>query len=137
MKTKLIVAAFLLAGLSAPAAIVQAQPQAQAQAPAKAEPAKRQCFWNRDVNSFSAQGEDAVTVRVGVRDYYRLDLVGTCPDVDWNVQIALVSRGGGYICAGADAEIISQSPSGTHRCMVRSVRKLSDAEVATLKSSKR
>jgi hypothetical protein len=124
MKTKLALVAIALSGLVAGSAV--------AQAPAKAEKPKRECFLNSNVSGFAAQGNEVVNLRVGVKDFYRLDLMGPCFDVDWNMRIALVSRGSNFICAGADAEIISRSEIGPQRCMVKSIRKLTPVEVAAL-----
>jgi hypothetical protein len=94
----------------------------------------RQCFFASTVSSFSAVDERTVHVRVGVKDVYRLDLFGRCPDVDWNQQIALVSRGGNSICSGLDATIITKGPIGPQRCPVSKVTKLTPEEVAALKA---
>lgn len=126
MKTKLALIALALGGLVAGSAAAQA-PKAP-----KAEKPKRECFLNSNVSGFAAQGNEVVNLRVGVKDYYRLDLMGPCFNVDWNMRIALVSRGSNFICAGADAEIISRSEMGPQRCMVRSIRKLTPVEVAAL-----
>lgn len=102
---------------------------------ASAEPrAPRQCFFASTVSSFSAVDERTVHVRVGVKDVYRLDLFGRCPDIDWNQQIALVSRGGNSICSGLDATIITKGPLGPQRCPVSKVTKLTPEEVAALKA---
>lgn len=116
------------------AALGLAVPQAAtAQAPAesKAKP-KRQCFWTSQVNNFAAQDDRVVNVRVGVKDVYRLEIFGTCPEIDWTQKIALVSRPGSTICTGLDAELIVPSAIGPQRCPVRTVRKLTPAEVAAL-----
>ena len=94
----------------------------------------RQGFFASTVSSFSAVDERTVHVRVGVKDVYRLDLFGRCPDVDWNQQIALVSRGGNSICSGLDATIITKGPIGPQRCPVSKVTKLTPEEVAALKA---
>ena len=78
--------------------------------------------------------EQAVNVHVGVKDVYRLELFGRCPDIDWNQQIALVSRGGNSICSGLDATIITKGPFGPQRCPVSKVTKLSPEEVTALKA---
>ena len=80
----------------------------------------------------AAQGDRLVNLRVGVKDYFQLELMGPCPDVDWTQKIALVSRGGSTICSGLDAEIVTPSPIGPQKCPVKSVRKLTPTEVATL-----
>ncbi len=107
---------------------VAAVTSAAAQQPISA----RQCFWSHQVNSFAAQGDRLVNLRVGVKDYFQLELMGPCADVDWTQKIALVSRGGSTICSGLDAEIVTPSPIGPQKCPVKSVRKLTPTEVATL-----
>ncbi|WP_374472449.1 DUF6491 family protein [Phenylobacterium sp.] len=97
----------------------------------------RQCFWASSVNGFRAVDERAVNLRVGVRDVYRLELIGPCPDVDWATRIAIQSRGGNSICTGLDAVLIAPSPIGPQRCLVRNVRKLTAAEVAALPDAAR
>ena len=94
----------------------------------------RECFRAASVNSFTPVGRDAVNVRVGVNDFYRLELIGTCPDIDWAWQIALRTRGSSWVCRGYDAELVVPHPSGTQYCPVRAVRKLSDAEVEAFRN---
>lgn len=96
--------------------------------------AERECFHVDNVRSFTPLDDDAVAVRVGARDHYRLELIGTCPDVDWAWSIAIRTRGSSWVCRGFDAELIVPHPSGAQYCPVRSVRKLTEAEVAALRS---
>jgi hypothetical protein len=91
-----------------------------------------QCFWTRSVNSFASNDNRIVNIRVGVKDVYQFEMFGRCDDVDWNHRIALVSRGSSYICTGLDAEIISPSSIGPHRCPVRNIRKLTAEEIKAL-----
>jgi len=95
-------------------------------------PSRDQCFWTRNANGFAAQDEHTVNIRVNARDVYQFEMLGTCPDIDWNQRIALISRGSSNICSGMDAEIVTHSPIGPQRCPVRSVRKLTPEEVAAL-----
>ena len=90
------------------------------------------CFWTRNADGFAAQGDRVVNVRVGVRDVYRFELMGSCPDIDWSNRIALVSRSGSTICTGMDAEIVTRTAIGPQRCPVRSTRRLTAQEVAAL-----
>lgn len=92
----------------------------------------RQCFWARSVNSFSAVDEDTVNLRVGVKDYYQLELIGPCPDIDWAQRIAIQSRGGSSVCVGSDAVLIAPSHIGPQRCHVRTVRRLTPQEVEAM-----
>jgi len=126
--TRSAVAATLL--LSFASAAPAAEPP-----PSKTPP--RQCFWARDINGFNAVDDRTVNLHVGVKDVYQLDLLSSCPDVDWTEHIAIESRGSSWICSGLDAVLIAPSSIGPHRCMVRSVRKLTPEEVAALRQKKK
>ena len=107
----------------------------QPAAPAAAASGARDCFSARSVNGFTARDDDTVDVQVGARRYYRLELAGVCPNVNWATGVALVSRGGtSFICQGLDADLVVPNPGlGPQRCLVSSVRRLSDAEVQALR----
>ena len=109
--------------------------QQAALAPATAASGARDCFSARSVNGFTARDDDTVDVQVGARRYYRLELAGVCPNVNWATGVALVSRGGtSFICQGLDADLVVPNPGlGPQRCLVSSVRRLSDAEVQALR----
>ncbi|MDP1597975.1 DUF6491 family protein [Phenylobacterium sp.] len=93
----------------------------------------RQCFFANSARGFTVVDTQTVHVRVGARDIYRLDLMGTCPDINWNNQIALVSRGSSSICTGTGATVVTRGPTGQQRCPVRMVTKLSAEEVEALR----
>jgi len=99
-------------------------------APAAGAEPPRQCFSARNVSNFRAVDDRTLNLRVGVKDVHRLDLPGRCHDIDWEHQIGIQSRGSSWICAGLDATIITRSPIGPRRCAVRTIRKLSLAEIA-------
>lgn len=117
-------------------AALTALPQlADARSPVEPDTATRapkQCFWTRNANGFAAQGDRLVNIRVGVKDVYQFEMFGPCLDIDWSHRIALVSRSGSQICTGMDADIVTPSQIGPQRCHVRSVRKLTPAEIAAL-----
>ena len=106
---------------------------ATADGPGSASRNERECFHVDNVRSFSPIDDDAVAVRVGARDHYRLELIGTCPDVDWAWSIAIRTHGSSWVCRGFDAELVVPHPSGAQYCPVRAVRKLSEAEVEALR----
>ena len=110
-----------------------------AKPPLEPKPAKprSQCFWTSQVNNFASTDDRIVNLRVGVRDVYQLEMFGPCNDLDWTHKIAVVSRGGSHICSGLDAEIIAPSSIGSQRCPVKSVRKLTEAEIKTLPKGSR
>jgi hypothetical protein len=102
--------------------------------PARSSAPPRSCFWSREVTGFSAPDDHTVYLRVGVRDVYRLDLMGACLNVDWTQGVALKTRAGAdYICDGLDLElIVPDRPMGPQHCAVSNLRKLTPAEVAAL-----
>ena len=124
MNIKIALAAALALAVTAPA--VARSPVEPGKQPAQ------QCFFTRSVNGFAAVNENIVNVSVGVRDVYQFEMFGPCQDIDWANKVALVSRGSSWICAGVDAEIITQTGIGPQRCQVRNIRKLTPAEVAAL-----
>lgn len=124
-KTALIAAAIGLMAAGAAAPVV-------AKSPVEPGAAKRQCFWNRQVSSFASNDNRIVNLRVGVNDYYQMEMLGRCQDVDWANSIALVSRGSSYICTGLDAEVVTPTAIGPQRCAVKTIRKLSPEEVKAL-----
>jgi hypothetical protein len=95
----------------------------------------RECFHAGSVSSFHPISDEVVDIQVGARRYYRLQLFGTCPGVNWRTAVALRTRGGSsWICQGMDAELIVPEPGiGPQRCLVQSVRRLSDAEARALR----
>jgi len=86
----------------------------------------RQCFTPREVFSFGATKDRNVDVQVGASRYFRLELGGGCPDINWARGIAIRTTGGGlFICEGYDAELIVPDPAGTQRCPVSAVHQIS------------
>jgi len=87
--------------------------------PAARATGTRQCFNASSVNSFHAINDDSVIVTVGANRYYQLDIIGTCPEIDWSLSVALRSTSGSsWVCEGLDAEFLVPSPSGAQRCPV-------------------
>jgi hypothetical protein len=93
---------------------------------------QRSCFLARNVSSWAAQDDTTVNLRVNVRDYYQLKLLGPCNNIDWDQAIGIEHRGSSWICSGLDAVIITRGKVGPPRCPVSSVRKLTKEEVAAL-----
>lgn len=93
------------------------------------------CFWNSQVTGFSDAGPGRAIVNNGSRDSWEVELSPGCPNVDWAQRIAILSRSGGRICSGANVELAIPDASGTgsRRCLVRSIRKLSAAEAAAVR----
>lgn len=90
---------------------------------APAQTSARQCFLSRDVNGFGAVSNDVVDVTVGANRYFRLQLSGGCPSIDWSRRIALrTTSGTSWICQGLDAEIFALDNTPIpQRCLVQSI----------------
>lgn len=92
----------------------------------------RQCFHADRINGFNAASDRIVNVSVGAKEVYQFELFGPCPDVDWATRIAVISRGSSWICSGLDATVVAPSSIGPQRCPVRTITKLTPAQVAVL-----
>lgn len=103
-------------------------------AAAEAKPASkdRTCFHASNVSGFRAPDDKTVYVRVGVRDIYQMEMMGSCPQIDWAEKIGIRTRGSEFICSGLDADLISPTSIGPQRCPVRMLRKLSPEEAKAL-----
>ena len=113
---------FPLLLIASAAAMLSACAEQAGRTPAAHAAGARQCFSALEVNSFTGTKDRNVDVLVGVKRYYRLDLGGGCPDINWARGIALRTTNGGlFICEGYDAELIVPDPSGTQRCPVAGV----------------
>lgn len=98
-------------------------------APAIAQSTGRECFRASQVNGFSPVSDTIVDVQVGASRYYRLSLMGTCPNAVWTHRVALRTTGGGnWICQGLDAEIIVPDPMSPERCLVSGIEPISKAD---------
>lgn len=95
----------------------------------------RQCFWARDVRNFRAVNSTTVNIRAG-RDVYRLDLMGSCPNINWNERMGLVTTGSSTICVGSGlgTSVVTRRTGGRgqERCPVRQITALTPEEVAAL-----
>ena len=96
------------------------------------------CFFQRDVSSFSAPDDHTVYFRVGVRDYYKVDVADPCTNMNWAQAIELQNRSGGpTICSPLDAQLIVHlSGMPTQFCPVTGFRKLTVSEVGALGKNK-
>ena len=86
----------------------------------------RQCFLANQVNSFTATKAGFVDVRAGASRYFRLDLGGGCPNVDWSTRVGIRAAGGGsWVCEGYDAELIVPGPGIGGSCPISKVTSIS------------
>jgi len=98
----------------------------------------RQCFYTANISGYRRGAGDTVIINTNSRDYYEFRTQPYCADrIDWENRIALRSRTGNFICNGYDAEIYVPEALGAAYCPLYDMRKLTPAEVATLRSQKR
>ena len=91
------------------------------------------CFTPDQVSSFAAIDDKTVYLRVGIKRVYSLELLGACPDVDWNNTLAIRATGGGsFICTGLDATVSTRGPTGRQSCAVSAIHQLTPEEIAAL-----
>jgi hypothetical protein len=107
---------------------------ALAAGPALAQPpAPSQCFLVRNINSFIAPNDRTVYVRVGVKDFYRLDLMHDCVGITFGNSLALESSPGrSWICSPLEATVINHKTGMNQRCPVSAIHKLTREEAAAL-----
>jgi hypothetical protein len=135
MRASILIAAVLGgASVSLAAAVAVGAPPP----PGARPPAQHACFFHDMANGFSAPNDREVYVRVGVRDVYRLDLFGGCPNVDWTLSIGIFNRGSSWICVGDVVDLIVPDPGmGRQRCMAKVAAKLTPDEIAALPKKSR
>ena len=135
---RLIPTASVALGLACAAALLS--PSASSAAGAvSTSPGTRSCFYARQLSNFAAAGEQTLNLRVGVRDYYQLKLLGRCTELPWAEMIGLETRGGSeFICSGLDVVVLVPRPGGgRERCMATDLRKLTPEEVKALPSKEK
>ncbi|MBX7248752.1 MAG: hypothetical protein K1X35_06805 [Caulobacteraceae bacterium] len=109
------------------------------QPPAATAETERDCFNVNSVSGFQADDDDVIYVRVGASRTYQLEVLGSCPNVDWTQHLGLETRGSSFVCTGMDVDlIVPQDGMGPPlRCAVKAVRRLTDAERDALKQRNR
>jgi hypothetical protein len=126
------------AALAAAATLAACAPTGESGGGTSAAASGRACFLPSQVNGYNPIDRDTVNVEIAPRRIYQLELLGTCPDVDFSTRIGIRStHGTSWICQGLDAELIVPGPTGLDRCPVTSVRMLSEAEIAALRAQRR
>jgi len=95
-----------------------------------------QCFRSQDYQSFRPIDDHAFNIRVGVRDYYRIEVEGACPELTQPDAFLITTvRGSDEICGPLDWDLkIGQSGPGNIAvaCIVKRQTKLTPAEAAAI-----
>ncbi len=130
MQAEAKVKRWVLAGLATVAAEGCAPVDPATPGPAASVTA-RQCFNARNVNGFQVVDDRTVDLNVGANRVFRLQLLGTCPDVRDAVGVAVRTRGGSsYVCEDNDVELVVPSQIGPRVCPAVGLRQRSPEERA-------
>jgi hypothetical protein len=117
----------------AAALLLAAIPMAAANA--ATAPAERACFAANNWEGWSSPGDgDALLLRVGVNDIYRVELTpGTHVHKRGDQFIVNRIRGSNWICSALDLDLDLSDHHGFRQPLIaRSLRKLAPAEVAAI-----
>ncbi len=126
MKTALVLAALAAAAVAGQAIA----------APAPAH--SSDCFYSGNIRGFTAVDDETVNLQVGGRnDIVQLKLFAPSNDLRFTNGVALVSRGGSFICSKLDATLVVPGPAGAQRYPVTSIHRLTAQEVAALPAKQR
>ncbi len=108
-------ATLLLAGCQTPAAdTAEAEPD-----PRQGAEVRNICFQSQ-IRGWRNLDNRSVIVEVGVRDEYKLELVGTCQPNDAFTEIGLVSRGGGS-CLQTGDQLVTDARYNDGSCSIRRI----------------
>lgn len=110
-------ASLLLAGCQTPAtdmAEADAKPD-----PRQGEEVRNICFQSQ-IRGWRNLDNRSVIVEVGVRDEYKLELIGTCQPNDAFTQIGLVSRGGGS-CLQKGDQLVTDARYAAGSCSIHRI----------------
>jgi len=99
-----------------------------------------QCFRDADYQGFKPINDHAFNIRVGVGDYYRIELEGVCPEIlDPSASLITVVRGSDWICDPLDWDLRVRSSPGLPAvpCIVKSQTKLTPEQAAAIPQQER
>ncbi len=125
---KSIVAALALSAIS-----FGSQTAAADTAPVPGTPPR--CFFVQNFQNWKAPDNKTMYIRVGVNQYYRLDMAGSCDALTYpNTHLITQWRGAPTACDGVDWDLqVSQGiPAAPQSCIVKSQTPLTPAQAAAI-----
>ncbi|MDZ4760931.1 MAG: DUF6491 family protein [Alphaproteobacteria bacterium] len=99
---------------NAPAETAEAAPDAR-----QGAEVQQVCF-NSQIRNWRMADRDSVIIEKGVRDEYRLELIGTCEPNNAFTTIGLISRGGGSCLSRGDTLVTDERSIGGS-CSIRRI----------------
>lgn len=128
-------AALFLVPIMAMSAAACVQDTADRDEPVLGVSSERQCFFLREVNGYSqapdGQRGERIYVDTGPNERFLLETWGSCPELDWTVQLAIDPRfQSGSICSGENVTLIipNSFASQGDRCTARVLGKVLEEE---------
>ena len=115
----LSIAAMLGACATPPADTKQADAKPD---PRQGEEVRNVCF-SSQIRNWRANDRHSVIVEVGVRDEYKLELIGTCQPDDAFTSIGLISRMGGGSCLERGDKLVTDARYNDGSCMIQRIYK--------------
>lgn len=106
----------LVACTSAPTEVADAKPD-----PRQGEQVRNICF-QQQIRNWRKLDNRSVIVEVGVREEYKLDLMGTCQPDDAFTSIGLVSRMGSS-CLNEGDQLVTDARYNDGTCSIRKIYK--------------
>lgn len=119
------------------AAVFSAASSAAAQAP-ETKPAK-ECFFSRNIRSWTEVDDRSVAIRVSGNKNYLVQLGEPCPELKGTQALGLSRMGGDWICTDQTFDLIVQnlSHTGPRRCLVSSMSPITPEAAAALLTKRR
>ena len=116
-----LIGAGLLAACASTDYAKQEDAQRQAEIAARQGASVSQVCFTRNIDSWRALGRNAVLIRKGLRDWYKLDLVGTC-EPEWAILAIGIRSPAGSSCIsrGDRVDTFSREPVST-TCMITDI----------------
>jgi hypothetical protein len=104
--------------------------------PADASAAKnRACFFSRNFQTWKAPDNRTMYIRVGMTNYYKLEMAGTCYGLTGiNPHLVTTFRGTDSVCSALDWDLkVAQSPnSPAVACIVKTMTPMTAEEVSAI-----
>ena len=111
-------AAILLAACaSPPAQTADARPD-----PRQGEEVNNICF-TQQIRNWRENDRRSIIVEVGVRDEYKLELIGTCQPQDAFLSVGLVGRVGGGSCLERGDRLVTDARYNDGSCSIQRIYK--------------
>jgi hypothetical protein len=96
-----------------------------------AQPAPRQCFSTRDIQTVAPQDDFTVNIGTWSHDVYQAKTTTVCPGAGTGPALAYRSYSS-RICSETDMSLVTGGPFGVRDCPLASLRKLTPQEIAAL-----